>query len=121
MGELALALVGGAAFMPSHAPQLAACRTEGTAVLPHRALPTASITGRDEAEAIRDGVITEAIRDEFIRDEFIRDLQEIQNIGNAEANRSIAFFLPATVLMSWSLYNELTSWTALDTLLYGPR
>ena len=47
--------------------------------------------------------------------------QEIQNIGNAEANRSIAFFLPATVLMSWSLYNELTSWTALDTLLYGPR
>ena len=89
---LALALVGGAAFMPSHAPQLAACRTEGTAVLPHRALPTASITGRDgvmtEAirdgvitedgvmtEAIRDGVMTEAIRDEFIRDEFIRDLQ----------------------------------------------
>ena len=47
--------------------------------------------------------------------------QEIQNIGNAEANKAIAFFVPATVLMSWSLYNELTSWTALDTLLYGPR
>ena len=47
--------------------------------------------------------------------------QEIQNIGDAEAVRSIAFFLPASVLMSCLFYNELTSWTALDTLLYGPR
>merc|ERR1712106_616290 len=119
--------------------ELAACRTEGTAVLPHRALPTASITGRDgvmtEAirdgvitedgvmtEAIRDGVMTEAIRDEFITEaEFIRDLQEIQNSGNAEAKKSIAFFLPATVLMSWSLYDELTSWTALDTPSFSLR
>ena len=48
--------------------------------------------------------------------------QEIQNIlWVSKAIRSIAFFLPASVLMSCLFYNELTSWTALDTLLYGPR
>ena len=45
---LAAALAGGASFtVPSHAPQLAARRA---AVLRPRALPTTSITGRDEAD-----------------------------------------------------------------------
>ena len=57
---LGLALAGGAAFIvPSHAPQLAARRTEGTAVLPPRALSTASITGRD---GVKTGVISGAIQ-----------------------------------------------------------
>ena len=48
---LGVALAGGAAFIvPGHAPQLAVRRTEGTAVLPPRALPTASITGRDRGK-----------------------------------------------------------------------
>ena len=48
---LGLAIAGGAALIvPSHAPQLAVRPTEGTAVLPPRALPTASITGRDRGK-----------------------------------------------------------------------
>lgn len=47
--------------------------------------------------------------------------QEIKKRQSAEATRSIAFFFPATVLMSYLFYTELTSWTALDTLLCGPR
>jgi hypothetical protein len=47
--------------------------------------------------------------------------QEIKRRQSAEATRSIAFFFPATVLMSYLFYTELTSWTALDTLLCGPR
>ena len=47
--------------------------------------------------------------------------QEMKGKESAEAIRSIVFFwLPATVLMSCLFYNELTSWTALDALLYGP-
>lgn len=103
---LGVALAGGAAFIvPGHAPQLAVRRTEGTAVLPPRALPTASITGRD---GVKTGVVSGTI-------------QEIKKRQSAEATRSIAFFFPATVLMSYLFYTELTSWTALDTLLCGPR
>ena len=47
--------------------------------------------------------------------------QEIKREESARATRSIAFYLPASVLMSYLFYTELTSWTALDTLLYGPR
>ena len=42
---LGLAIAGGAALIvPSHAPQLAVRPTEGTAVLPPRALPTAPLS-----------------------------------------------------------------------------
>ena len=47
--------------------------------------------------------------------------QEIKREESARATRSIAFYLPASVLVSYLFYTELTSWTALDTLLYGPR
>jgi hypothetical protein len=57
---LGVALAGGAAFIvPGHAPQLAVRRTEGTAVLPPRALPTASITGRD---GVKTGVVSGTIQ-----------------------------------------------------------
>ena len=53
-------LAGSVSFtVRSHAPRFAARRTEGTAVLPPRALPTASITGRD---GVKTGVVSGTIQ-----------------------------------------------------------
>ena len=171
---LAAAIASTAAFIaPSRAPQcfapqLAAGRA---AVLPRRALPTASVTRRDEddkridvlqvcparhgpvalratrawprclrrgyggrkgspesiptrracegARAVGPGLLS--VWRSLITSKSALPMQEMEDLRSAEAKRALGFLMPVLVAFSFIFYSEATTWTALDTLFFGPR
>ena len=48
-------------------------------------------------------------------------MQEMEDLRSAEAKRALGFLMPVLVAFSFIFYSEATTWTALDTLFFGPR